>query len=63
MRNTVDLRRRAGARAPAAAAARAVDGEPIWPDVQIPFTEKQQALHEHGRTPDAMAAVAGERFE
>ena len=35
--------------------------EPIWPDVQIPFTEKQRALHEQGRTPDAMAAAAGER--
>jgi dihydroorotase len=34
--------------------------EPIWPDVQIPFTEKQRALHEQGRTPDAMAAAAGE---
>jgi dihydroorotase len=36
--------------------------EPIWPDVQIPFTEKQRALHEQGRTPDAMAAAAGERL-
>jgi dihydroorotase len=35
--------------------------EPIWPDVQIPFTEKQRALHELGRTPDAMMAVAEER--
>ena len=35
--------------------------EPIWPDVQIPFTEKQRELHEQGRTPDAMAAAAGER--
>ena len=35
--------------------------EPIWPDVQIPFTEKQRALREQGRTPDAMAAAAGER--
>ncbi len=35
--------------------------EPIWPDVQIPFTEKQRELRELGRTPDAMAAVAGER--
>ena len=34
--------------------------EPIWPDVQIPFTEKQRELHEQGRTPDAMAAAAGE---
>jgi len=34
--------------------------EPIWPDVQIPFTEKQRELHRLGRTPDAMAAVAGE---
>jgi dihydroorotase len=37
--------------------------EPIWPDVQVPFTEKQRALHEAGRTPDAMAAVAGERVD
>jgi dihydroorotase len=34
--------------------------EPIWPAVQIPFTEKQRGLHELGRTPDAMAAAAGE---
>ena len=34
--------------------------EPIWPDVQIPFTEKQRELREQGRTPDAMAAAAGE---
>ncbi len=34
--------------------------EPIWPDVQIPFTEKQRELWEQGRTPDAMAAAAGE---
>ena len=34
--------------------------EPIWPDVQIPFTEKQRQLRELGRTPDAMAAAAGE---
>jgi dihydroorotase len=34
--------------------------EPVWPDVQIPFTEKQRQRHEQGRTPDAMAAVAGE---
>jgi len=37
--------------------------QPIWPDVQIPFTEKQRELHELGRTPDAMAAVAGETFD
>ena len=35
--------------------------EPIWPAVQIPFTEKQRLLRELGRTPDAMAAAAGER--
>ena len=34
--------------------------EPIWPDVQIPFTEKQRELWAQGRTPDAMAAAAGE---
>jgi dihydroorotase len=34
--------------------------EPIWPDVQIAFTEKQRELWEQGRTPDAMAAAAGE---
>jgi dihydroorotase len=34
--------------------------EPIWPPAQIPFTEKQRQLHELGRTPDAMAAAAGE---
>ncbi len=34
--------------------------EPIWPPFQIPFTEKQRALREEGRTPDAMAAAAGE---
>jgi dihydroorotase len=34
--------------------------EPIWPHVQIPFTERQRELHEQGRTPDAMAAAAGE---
>jgi dihydroorotase len=34
--------------------------EPIWPAVQIPFTEKQRQLRELGRTPDAMAAAAGE---
>jgi dihydroorotase len=34
--------------------------EPVWPDVQIPFTEKQRQLRELGRTPDAMAAAAGE---
>ena len=34
--------------------------EPIWPAAQIPFTEKQRQLRELGRTPDAMAAAAGE---
>ena len=34
--------------------------EPIWPPVQHPFTEKQRQLRELGRTPDAMAAAAGE---
>jgi hypothetical protein len=34
--------------------------EPIWPIVQHPFTEKQRELREQGRTPDAMAAAAGE---
>jgi dihydroorotase len=34
--------------------------DPIWPAAQVPFTEKQQALHDLGRTPDAMAAAAGE---
>jgi len=34
--------------------------EPIWPPAQVPFTEKQRQLHELGRTPDAMAAAAGE---
>jgi dihydroorotase len=34
--------------------------EPIWPPAQIPFTEKQRQLRELGRTPDAMAAAAGE---
>ena len=34
--------------------------EPIWPAFQHPFTEKQRQLHELGRTPDAMAAAAGE---
>jgi dihydroorotase len=34
--------------------------EPIWPPFQIPFTEKQRALRELGRTPDAMAAAASE---
>ena len=37
--------------------------EPIWPDVQIPFTEKQRELHRLGRTPDAMAAVAEEAHD
>ena len=34
--------------------------DPIWPPAQIPFTEKQRQLRELGRTPDAMAAAAGE---
>ena len=34
--------------------------EPIWPPFQHPFTEKQRQLRELGRTPDAMAAAAGE---
>ncbi|MGI8972970.1 MAG: amidohydrolase/deacetylase family metallohydrolase [Gaiella sp.] len=34
--------------------------EPIWPAVQHPFTEKQRQLRELGRTPDMMAAAAGE---
>ena len=34
--------------------------EPIWPAAQIPFTEKQRQMRELGRTPDAMAAAAGE---
>ncbi len=34
--------------------------EPIWPPAQVPFTEKQRLLRELGRTPDAMAAAAGE---
>jgi predicted amidohydrolase len=34
--------------------------QPIWPAVQHPFTEKQRELRELGRTPDAMAAAAGE---
>jgi dihydroorotase len=34
--------------------------EPIWPAFQHPFTEKQRQLRELGRTPDAMAAAAGE---
>jgi dihydroorotase len=36
---------------------------PVWPEAQIPFTERQQALRDRGHTPDAMraAAEAGER--
>ena len=34
--------------------------EPLWPAFQHPFTEKQRELRELGRTPDAMAAAAGE---
>ena len=38
----------------------ALDGGADLAAVQIPFTEKQRQLRELGRTPDAMAAAAGE---
>jgi dihydroorotase len=32
--------------------------DPVWPDAQKPFTEKQQALRARGHTPEAMRAGA-----
>jgi len=32
--------------------------DPIWPEVQKPFTERQQALRDRGHTPAALRAAA-----
>ena len=32
--------------------------DPIWPEAQKPFTERQQALRDRGHTPTAMRAAA-----
>jgi dihydroorotase len=32
--------------------------DPIWPEAQKPFTEKQQALRDRGHTPEQMRAAA-----
>jgi dihydroorotase len=32
--------------------------DPIWPEAQKPFTERQQALRDRGHTPGAMRAAA-----
>ena len=37
--------------------------DPIWPEAQKPFTERQQALRDRGHTPAAMRAAAEAELE
>ena len=37
--------------------------DPIWPDAQKPFTERQQALRDRGHTPAALRAAAEAELE
>ena len=32
--------------------------DPIWPEAQKPFTERQQALRDRGHTPDQLRAAS-----
>jgi hypothetical protein len=32
--------------------------DPVWPEAQVPFTEKQKGLRDRGHSPDAMRAAA-----
>ena len=57
--NTLDDRGRPAARAAAAAGARRPGRrDPIWPEAQKPFTERQQAFRDRGHTPTQLRAAA-----